>query len=247
MKQKGVSVSQLRTTVTLLPCSKRHEHLRFLKENKSDIARAASIEELFCCLNMYWDYLNFGILKHIIDRHGDEGMKQMIQEFADEVEKFRKATTLEVFWEAVDQAEELPSDLKKLIIEHKKLSPQSTLEDVENIRKKICREYSLHEFAVMLADIKEGSVVITFLIPPSVAMVLQPLLHRRINTEFFEEHCITSVILDGVLVYDQASRLRTLPIARLQRPPRFPRSPPSSKSRLAWLPSLSKSNWLGEL
>ena len=167
--------------------------------------KAVSIDELFGWLCSRSDYLNTDLLEDVVHIYGDEKTKHMMEEFTCEVEAFRKETPLHVFWKATKIVGFMSSDLKELKIEHSRLSPLSTLEAVDNFRRMYAKEYSLHEYAVVLAKTKQESVVITLLVPPSVV----PLLMKS-KDKFFQEQHILSVTLDDILVYESEGKTATI-------------------------------------
>ena len=96
--------------------------------------------------------------------------------------EFRKMTPLNVYWkiEKIDPASKpIPDDLWQLVTVHKpeSLSGKSTLDEVEQFRKKFASAFTIDRVALCISKIAPGSVQVIWLVPPSVA----PLLHTDIQ------------------------------------------------------------------
>ena len=185
-----VTVREVCSKVTLLPLSLKESHSNFIKENIPVFTSAKSIDELFYHFNLYWDYLNYTLLQHIVEMYGDEETKGMMQEYVADVTAFRKETLLYVFWKVCPpKYMGTPSGLKALLSTHKQFAPHSTLEEVEKFRCEFAENYSLPKFVLILRQIEKGSVIITWFLPAMFK------LHERVKGggAFLEKHHIDSL------------------------------------------------------
>ena len=181
VKRKAPSIEEFRRKITLLPKAKKREHQRYLKDHLSYICRAESIDEIFSYLNLQiWDYLNFGLLDHIVAVYGDTATKQKMEKYVLSVQSFRKNTLVNIFLKAQPEAEctDIPPHLKDslqlVVFKHHSLSSSSsTLEDVEFVRQEIAREFSLPDFIMILVRIERGSISTTWLIPRTIVAMLK--------------------------------------------------------------------------
>lgn len=203
---KDVPLDQFRNTITLLPASMRDEHCKFLKENIPQICKATNINEIFCWLNLYWDYLNFSLLEYIVRVYGNAAMKEM-KEYAEEVKVFRNETPLNIFWNVQPRRHvDIPPDLKEVISKHDEDWSNFTLEQVENFRQEFAAEYSLYKFAIVLAKIEMGSVIITWLVPSSIVTNLRDEIQGG-HDALLRQRNILKLTVDGVSVYEAAQAL----------------------------------------
>ena len=162
--QKVPDIEAFREGITLLPIGPlKDEHGHFVEKNIPQIFSATTIEQIFGYFNLYWNYLNYGLLKHIIDIYGDIETKQMLQEYIDDVEIFRKETRLDVFW-SIYKPERSPNQCQ-IAFKHSKLRPDSSLQEVEQFRQEVAREFSLPEFVLSLHEVRPGSVWTFWVIP----------------------------------------------------------------------------------
>ena len=173
-----------------LPLSIREDNEKFFNRNNTEINKATTFDELFTCLSTYWSYLNHSLLGGIILRYGTEELKDNIEEFSREVDEFRKVTTIEVFQE-IEPSPRLvpPAGFQEFVTKHS-LSLMSTLEDIECIRHEFCEKFHLHKFAFYLVRVLKGSVLITWLVPHSVARLVE----ARMTQELMMELSIEDII-----------------------------------------------------
>ena len=156
-----------------LPLSVREDNEKLFNRNNTEINKATTFDELFTCLNTHWSYLNHSLLGGIILRYGTEELKDDIKAFSLEVDEFRKVTTIEIFQEIEPSPRvDPPAGFEEFVTKHA-LSLTSTLEEIECIRHKFCETFHLHKFAFYLVRVLKGSVLITWLVPHSVARLVR--------------------------------------------------------------------------
>ena len=156
-----------------LPLSVREDNENFFDRKNAKINKAVTFDELFTCLSTYWSYLNHSLLGGIILRYGTQELKDDIKAFSREVDEFRKVTTIEVFQEIEPPPRVVPpAGFQEFVTKHA-LSLTSTLEDIECIRHEFCEKFHLHKFAFYLVRVLKGSVLITWLVPHSVARLVE--------------------------------------------------------------------------
>ena len=94
-----------------------------------------------------------------------------------------------------------PEDsLKKVVVKMQHEWSQCTLQDVESFKKALIHKFFLPEFDILLQKAVKGCVCVTWLTSPSIATLLQQNL-ANIETEFFKNHGIDAVIIDGQDIY----------------------------------------------
>ena len=179
-----------------LPYSVKEEHERFFDRKKSEITSATTFDELFVCLDTYWDFLNYTLLEGVLEAHGTEEMLQEIDGYIRDLEEFREKTKLKIFWQLQRHRirSKPPPGFSQFVTKHC-ITGESTLKDVENIRFEIMYEFHLQKCALLLADVVEGSVVITWFVPSSAITLLKQGLGRPEvlaklhieSVEFFDE------------------------------------------------------------
>ena len=206
VKQQSPMVDAFRQKITLLPTAVKGEYQKYLKELVPEIYRSETIEEIFGYLNLLWNYLSFGLLRHIIQVYGDGELKQQIEEYSTAVQTFREETSLHAFLSAQPKRRYLrvPADLKchlkEVMFKHKNLTIDSSLSEVESYRQQLACEYSLPDFVVILEQIEPGSLSTVWLVPASVAATMKECVQRK-RFNFLQEHKIIQMEIDGKTVY----------------------------------------------
>ena len=212
---KSPTLPEFRTEITLqLPESIRSEVQLTLKETLPYIYNAKSIEKIFEVFNLcVWNFLNYGLLQHIVEVYGDDKLHQKMEKYVALVDSFRKKTTLKVFWEAHPASKscpEIPStlreSLKRVIFKHGNLDCTALLDDIERHRQNLARHVSLPDLTIILEDIKGGSVATVWLVPPSVADRLVDEVQKG-NVDFLEQHNILELEIQDSAVYHSKSKL----------------------------------------
>ena len=196
-----VDVQDLLQSITRLPGDLKSEHKLFTKKKGKKLIKAKKVEEVFLIANEYWDFLNYSLLYHIIDRHASDEMKVEMKGYADKIAQFRKTTCLRVFSKVYKRKPKTTDDqFKKLVSEHKIDWSTATLEHVEQFRNDICSELSLSAFSLQLAAITTGSVVLTWLVPQSLVAHIQKAI--TLSSQTMRKHHVSQLTVDGFIPYD---------------------------------------------
>ena len=192
----------LLSLVTCLPVSLRPQHRSFIEEKLTNITPPETFAKIWSILNLYWDFLNYGLLEHVIKQCGSECLKQQMQEYVRQLSAFKKTTRLCDFIESWPCRDDGPPEdrLKKVVVKMKHEWSQCTLQDIESFKKALVHKFFLPEFDILLQKAERGCVCVTWLTSPSIATLLQQNL-ANIETEFFKEHGIDAVTIDGQDVY----------------------------------------------
>ena len=192
----------LLSRVTCLPVSARTQHRSFIEKKLTNIPPPVTFENIWSILNLYWDFLNYGLLEHVINKCGSEDLKQQMQDYVDQLSAFKKTTRLCDFIESWPCRDDGPPEdrLKKVVVKMRHEWSQCTLQDVESFKRALVHKFFLPEFDILLQKAERGCVCVTWLTSPSIATLLQQNL-ANIETEFFKEHGIDAVTIDGQDVY----------------------------------------------
>ena len=188
--------------VTYLPVSSRQQHRSFIKKNLTHIRKPVTFEKIWSILNLYWDFLNNGLLEHVINKFGSEDLKHQMHDYLDELSTFKRRTRLCDFidsWPCKDHGPP-EEELRKVVAKMRHEWTQCTLQDVESFKTALVHKFFLPEYDIILNKAEKGCVCVTWLTSPSTATLLQQNL-ANIETEFFKEHSIDAVTVDGQDIY----------------------------------------------
>ena len=205
VKSKSPDIDDFRDEITLLPPEIKPELQRSLTKNLSKLYSAETIDEIFGLFNLQvWNFLNYGLLQHLVDVYGEDETEETMKEYASSVEAFRKETSLKAFREAypAGMCPTLPPDLeqklRKVTFKHGNLSDATSLDAIENFRQELCREFSLPDLIVFLANIKKGSVTTVWFVPPAVTTILSNEMLRG-NFQFLQQLCILELRIEKTI------------------------------------------------
>ena len=179
------------------------EHKGFLEEKQKSLNESSNNWELFGKLNLYWNYLSYSLLEHLIEELAlkHDCFQTLAGEMAvykKDLEEFRKRTTLVLFCEADPRTldEDPPPGFRKMVVKFD--WPEiATLEDVEKFRRRYASSYDLQTCSMMLNNIETGSFTVTWFIPVSVVEMLR----KKRALTVFKEFSVTRLEIDGSCAY----------------------------------------------
>ena len=198
LEKQRVLVSKVADALTSLSPDFDEQHKKLFTESHiTALYRAANISVLFGIMNPHWNYLNPSLLEHLVKKCCLKVMKQEIEDYKSDLQQFRKKTPLNLFCRTQRRKRRRPQeDFEKMVVEFD-WPAIVTLEDVEQFRQEYASEYSLHECAMMIAQIRSGSYIITWFIPESVIEKLKAKVPRKI----LKKYCVTKLEIAGECVY----------------------------------------------
>ena len=202
VRKRDLEPSIFLSRVTTLRVSDRTEHRSFIQENLINIPPPVTFEKIWSRLTIYWDFMNYGLLEHVINKLGGEDLKHQMQVYVQELSTFKSRTRLCDFIDSWPCKDDRPAkdELKKIVIKMNQEWTKCTLQDVESFRTALIHKFFLPEFDLILQNANRGCVCVTWLTSPSTATLLQQNL-ANIETEFFKEHSIDAVTVDGQDIY----------------------------------------------
>ena len=194
---KKIDLHILFSRVTYLPVSVRRQHQSFIEEKLTNIPPPETFAKIWSVLNLYWDFLNYGLLEHVINQCGSEDLKQQMQSYILELSVFKQTTRLCDFIESWPCGDDGPPEdrLKKVVVKMNHEWSQCTLRDVESFKKALVHKFFLPEFDMLLQKAERGCVCVTWLTSSSTATLLQQNL-ANIETEFFKKHDISTMTIE---------------------------------------------------
>ena len=202
LEETQLGLRKFRTSLMLLPASIKHEHTAFLKENLPTFLKAENLEEIFMHLNLYWSFIDCSLLDYIIDRFCSPDLKKEMHEYKSELGEFRRVTTIGQVIGSWPGRVNPPPSFTEFTSTLDRDASTFTLEELEELRVKICDEFSLSNFILMFRGVVKGSLVITWLVPSSIVATLQDALLTKAKSEspFFHENAIVSISIGGECV-----------------------------------------------
>lgn len=183
-----------------LDVSEQHEYQQFIQYYFIELKPGATVGNLMDHLSTYWDFFNYGLLKHVIDTFEINSLKRDLEDYIGKLRAFRESTKLCNFtnkW-LVRGQESLKSDFRDLVIKMhmEKKWEEYTLEDVEMFKETLTHKFLLHNFMLLLKEVEKGCVCLTWYVPAPVSKMFQENF-PNVTTEFFKTHGVEEVTIDG--------------------------------------------------
>ena len=205
-REVNKDVHSFRSIFLSLNVSRKYLHQKFIQDNLK-ISEETTFDDLWMKLAFYWNFLNFDLLEHVINKFRIEDLKQKMKSYKDELQSFRKATRLCVFVNCWPLNGEMPpeTEFREFVTKIKLDWENCTLEDIETKRRVFIRKFLLPEYALQLGEIEKGCIAITWLIPATFVNALQKDI-KGTTSELFSEERIVSIIIDGRECYPTPTR-----------------------------------------
>ena len=196
---RGIDAAFFRSRLINLDVRHRKQHKEFLIEVWPQISNA-SFEDVWFQLVMYWDFLNYTLLEHIVNNFGNEAVKKRMRDYKLKLKDFRCRTLLCDFAEYFHDINEClaEKDLKELVVKLDKDWQICTLQDIENWKESLTQKLLLPSFTVKPTELTTGCVSITWAIPTMFTISVVEKLETLDMTDFCSEHKIMSLIFNGV-------------------------------------------------
>ena len=193
LSEGGTSVDQVLRTLTKLPLTFRKEYESTIQNMLPKLEKRRVILKLFYRLNPLFTFIDFRLLQHLISKFGSQELKQEMTTYAEQVQLFKKGTTIS---ELIDYW----PDLKVSHIDHKLLrakfdgDPKSyTLEKLDTFQHRFYSELRLSEFvsvSILVVLESANSFVAVWFIPTVVVWELMEAFRLMGRTFFQVEHIL---------------------------------------------------------
>ena len=199
-------VHSFRSIFLSLNVSRKYLHQKFIQDNLK-IDEETTFDDLWTKLAFYWNFLNFDLLEHVINKFRIENLKHKMESYKDELQSFRKATRLCVFVNCWPLNGEMPpeTEFREFVTKIKLDWENCTLEDIETKKRVFIRKFLLPEYALQPGEIKKGCIAITWLVPKQFINCLQEAVETT-SSDFFMEHKIETITIDGKICHPSPSR-----------------------------------------
>ena len=165
--------------------------------HQAEIISNNKLSQVFQWLSMngFWSFLNFFLLESLVEKYGDDGLKECVDVFKQDMEKFKLEMKLVDFLPAWSgRCPHVPATgFEPIILRVNKDWPQCTLADISKMEGYLESRFLINRFLLRFANGSYGSVVIMWLVPSQAIAYLK----RRImvvGTKSLEEEGIIEVI-----------------------------------------------------
>ncbi|CAI8016700.1 hypothetical protein GBAR_LOCUS10228 [Geodia barretti] len=197
LEKRGVQVKRVADILTSLSADEDEHHKMFLESHVSVLFKAANVAELFGTMNFHWNYLSPPPLDHLVHKFNLVEVKSQLEAYNSDLLQFRMKTLLTLFCQTQRKKRiRLSPDFHEVVAEFE-WTENVTLEDVEQFRQEYASHYNLRECAMMIAEVRPGSFIVTWYVPKSVVEKLKTKVPRPI----LKQHGVQKLQIAGVCVY----------------------------------------------
>lgn len=153
MTCKEVNLERIRIWLTQIPVNLMYRRKHLLEGKHIQlVSRAESLVEVFGCLRLYWNFLDYGLLEYVAVSFGNDEVKHSMKNYIHELTMFRKAVPVNEFMKLWPDRMDHPPDFSNLVTKLDATQSCLTLQDIEEIRLSFARNYSLVTFALMYTE-----------------------------------------------------------------------------------------------
>ena len=197
LEKKRVPVRKVVDALTNLPADDVEEHKQFLQSNLNIYYQANDHAELIGQLSFNMNYLSYHLLEYVVKEFDIKSLKIQMETYKSDIQQFRMKTPLILFCQTQKRKRmKPPAEFREMVAKFD-WSENVTLEDAETFRQAYASHYNLRECALMIAQVRPGSFIITFFIPESVVEILKAKVPRAL----LKQYSVTRLEIAGTCVY----------------------------------------------
>ena len=176
-----------KVSLTKLPMLTLGKKSRFLRtKEKRKILKAKSVDAVFEVIDPYWNYVDYSLLEHVVEKYCSEDVKMEMRGYKDRLHAFEKATSVKHFTSNISDDRALPSGYSTLTATLGVDAEECTLYQVRERLEEIARRACLQPYVAMMHSLHASRVVLTIAFPRAVRKTIK----RSLNKTFLQELAI---------------------------------------------------------
>lgn len=209
IERRDIGVKRVVDTIRGLPIFREERDKVYFRTFTDDFRQSKNVPSLFDRLICHWDYLHPEIYSPLIKKLSpDNNLLSQSSNYLKKKQDFVDKTPLAAFCKIPDIETEKdthpPPGFVKFITQLKREPPPMYLKEVEKFRRRLARKCNLQSCLVTVAALKLSCVVITMWLPS------QTELYIARDRNFIEEHSITRMVFNGMVIYSQVTCFHNL-------------------------------------
>ena len=164
------------------------------------------VDTLFNCLNPLFTFIEYGLLHHLIDEFGSDDLKMDMNTYASKMMTFLHSTTLKDLKDHWSGEYQILPHFSMMIIKFAKDPQHCSLDELVNIKRKVCCELKISEMMIVLSHFKPGLFIIVWHFH---WMLVTNLMHSmsEVDESFFEREHILEVKVNNKVLYPKENHL----------------------------------------
>ena len=191
-KESGF-LARFQRGVAFLSGARRQFPPAFSKENRTEILNAKSVDSILSHFSDFWDFINFHLLKVIINKFGDSTLKKAMEKYSKDMKHFCAKTPV---YQYQPWAENIPADFSTVVSKLKINEKECTLQNLIDHRFNIAESSAIQPLNIRLTGAKPGSVIVTLSLPRVLTSLFVKTFDTQKSTDDIEELTIDGIPLE---------------------------------------------------
>ena len=133
---------------------------------EENLRHATSTDKLLSILQKKWNFLECDMLISIVEQCGDETVCRKVKEYHNDLKEFFETRKLSEVPEGLSLAT-ADETCEPVVMKLDLIDP--TLKEIKDLKSKVCEILEIMPSTLLIADIRQGCIEITFLIPVHVS------------------------------------------------------------------------------
>ena len=181
-------LDRFRDRLLELPVAQKAPHAKFFHKNEDDFLMAKNTRKIFAILRRYCNYRNYEILREVIGKFCEAVLQRRMQEYCKSLEKFEKATTVDIYLDAIKASDILKTSFTKMTVKINKPASECSVHEVRKLKETITERASLHSYSMYIEEESVGSVQLELGFPAScVGWILGLFTPDFLTTNFLSD------------------------------------------------------------
>ena len=200
---KEVTAEDLLDALTIfLPTELQKEYGAYIEEKLPVLEELGTINKIFRRLSPHFKFLDYTLLKHIVDEFGSEQLRQDMSAYVEKIQVFMSETTIaQLQGGHLPGQQELPPHFEKLQMMIDKDPEKCSLQIVNDLRRRFCSETHLSEIVFVFIGIGKANSFIVMFMVPSVLCPRMVESFGAVDNSFFKSECVISISLNQQQLY----------------------------------------------
>ena len=193
-------VDTFKVRLTSFDVEGQKQHMEFVQKI---VDEKDTVLDIWIQLNSYWNFLNYHLIQHVLVKFKNAELQSRMDKYMEQIQTFSRKTLLCDFVKSWPVCGDTPpvNHLRKFVVKSKKDWNTCTLEELDHLKGSLTRRLFLPKFAMILEDVSEGCVSVSYSVPASLVAHLQAEIK---NTELKEllDMGIEAITVDSVVCYE---------------------------------------------
>ena len=164
-RSKKGDFAAFKVAITYMPASPHGHHILLSPDDRNDIMKATSFDQIFVVLNQYWTYSQYELLAYVVQEYGNDGLKEEMKKYRTDMEELEVQISTNHFT-IVELCYPRPDSI---VIEVHLSGSQHKLHDARFVQLSVAEQCGLHPHTIRTFKCTPDPTVITLLIPYAVA------------------------------------------------------------------------------